>query len=211
MCEKIIEKMPSMTAEERLQLRRNCLRAVERSADALIVQEAKRVLAELDALEKRELSFLARLPAARRIEYAFRRLPASDRERQAIRLLHDHQGAPPDYLSVVWAEIDERTWHGRIGEMCRNRRHLLSGAEDRQMPEPPSAEPGDWSERLIEFDEDGRSVRLKPEAATAFASLGYVAREQPSPSTDALTLPTGQNGASLGLRRSVDDVTNNWN
>ena len=143
-----------MTAEERLQLRRNCLRAVERSADALIVQEAKRVLAELDALEKRELSFLERLPAARRIEYAFRRLPASDRERRAIRLLYDHQGAPPDYLSAVWAEIDERTWHRHIGEMCRNRRHLLSAMEP-QIPQPPSAEPGDWAERLIEFDEDG--------------------------------------------------------
>src|SRR5512147_1535208 len=117
-CEKIIEKMPSMTAEERLQLHRNCLRAIERSADALIVQEAKRVLAELDALEKRELSFLERLPAARRIEYAFRRLPASDRERRAIRLVYDYQGAPPDYLSAVWAEIDERTWHGHIGDMC---------------------------------------------------------------------------------------------
>src|SRR5512132_4727751 len=104
MCERIIEKMPTMTAEERLQLRRNCLRAIERSTDALIVQEAKRVLAELEALEKREWSFLARLPAARRIEYAFRRLPASDRERRAIRLLYDHQGAPPDYLSAVGAE-----------------------------------------------------------------------------------------------------------
>jgi hypothetical protein len=205
MCEKTIEKMPSMTAEERLQLRRNCLRAVERSADALIVQEAKRVLAELDALEKREWGFLARLPAARRIEYAFRRLPASDCERRAIRLLYDHQGAPADYLSVVWAEIDERTWHRHIGEMCRNRRHLLSAAEDPQMPEPPLAERGDWAERLIELDEDGRSVRLKPEAATAFASLGYVAREQPSPSTDALSLLTGHDGASFTLRCSVDD------
>jgi hypothetical protein len=204
MCEKIIEKMPSMTAEERLQLRHNCLRAVERSADSLVVQEAKRVLAELDALEKRESSFIARLPAARRIEYAFRRLPASDRERRAIRLLYDHQGAPADHLSVVWAEIDERTWHRHIGEMCRNRRHLLGVAEDPQMPEPPSAEGGDWAERLIDFDEGGRSVRLKPEAATAFASLGYVAREQPTASNDALALLTGHN-ASLGRRLSIGD------
>lgn len=203
MCEKIIEKMPSMTAEERLQLHRNCLRAIERSADALIVQEAKRILAELDALEKRELSFLERLPAARRIEYAFRRLPASDRERRAIRLVYDYQGAPPDYLSAVWAEIDERTWHRHIGDMCRNRRHLLSTAEP-QMPQPPSAEPGDWAERLIEFDEDGRSVRLKPEAATAFTSLGYVAREQPPASTDALSV-TRHGTASFGRRGAVGD------
>ena len=203
MCERIIEKMPSMTAEERLQLRRNCLRAVERSADALIVQEAKRILAELDALEKRELSFLARLPTARRIEYAFRRLPASDRERRAIRLVYDYQGAPPDYLSAVWAEIDERTWHRHIGDMCRNRRHLLSATEP-QIPQAPSAEPGDWAERLIEFDEDGRSVRLKPEAATAFTSLGYVAREQPPASMDALSV-TYHGATSFGRRRAVGD------
>ena len=203
MCERIIEKMPSMTAEERLQLRRNCLRAVERSADALIVQEAKRVLAELDALEKRESSFLERLPAARRIEYAFRRLPASDRERRAIRLVYDCQGAPPDYLSAVWAEIDERTWHWHIGDMCRNRRHLLSAREP-QMPQPPSAEPDDWAERLIEFDEDGRSVRLKPEAATAFTSLGYVAREQPPASGDTLSM-THHGAACLGRRGAVGD------
>ena len=202
MCEKIIEKMPSMTAEERLQLRRNCLRAIERSADALIVQEAKRILVELDALEKRELSFLERLPAARRIEYAFRRLPASDRERRAIRLVYDHQGAPPDYLSAVWAEVDERTWHHHIGDMCRNRRHLLSGTE--QMPQASSGEPGDWAERLIEFDEDGRSVRLKPEAATAFTSLGYVARQQPPASTNALPV-TRYGSASFGPRGAVGD------
>jgi hypothetical protein len=203
MCERIIEKMPTMTAEERLQLRRNCLRAIERSTDALIVQEAKRVLAELEALEKRDWSFLARLPAARRIEYAFRRLPASDRERRAIRLLYDHQGAPPDYLSAVWAEIDERTWHRHIGEMCRDRRHLLGDTEPR-MPQPPSGEAGDWAERLIEFDEGGRSVRLKPEAATAFASLGYVVREQPSASTNAFAFAR-HGDASLDRRDLVGD------
>jgi hypothetical protein len=200
MCERIIEKMPTMTAEERLQLRRNCLRAMERSTNRLIVQEAKRVLAELEALEKREWSFLARLPAARRIEYAFRRLPASDRERSAIRLLYDHEGAPPDYLSAVWAEIDERAWHRHIGEMCRDRRHLLGDTEPR-MPSPLSGEPGDWAERLIEFDEDGRSVRLKPEAATAFASLGYVARQQSSASTNVFGLP--RHGATPTDRRDL--------
>jgi hypothetical protein len=203
MCEKIIEKIPSMTAEERMQLRRNCLRAIDRSADGLIIQEAKRVLEELDALEKREWSFIARLPAARRIEYAFRRLPASDRERRAIRLLYDHQGAPADHLSVVWAEIDESTWYRHIGEMCRNRRHLL--AEDPRKPESPSAELGNWAERLIDFDEGGRSVRLKPEAATAFASLGYLAREQSSDSGCALSLLTGRDGASLDRRCSLSD------
>jgi hypothetical protein len=116
MCEKIIEKMPSMTAEERLQLRRNCLRAVERSADALIVQEAKRVLAELDALEKR-----ARLPAARRIEYAFRRLPASDRERQAI---------PAARSSGRAAGLPQR----RLGG---NRRAYVAWAHRRNVPQSP--------------------------------------------------------------------------
>src|SRR5512144_3385923 len=121
MCERVIEKMPSMTAEERLQLRRNCLRAVERSADALIVQEAKRVLAELDALEKRESSFLERLPAARRIEYAFRRLPASDCERRAIRRVR---------LSGRAAGLPQR----RLGG---DRRANLALAHWRHVPQSP--------------------------------------------------------------------------
>ena len=65
MCEKVLEKLPSMTAEERMQLRQNCFRAIQRSKDALIVQEAKRVLAELDVLQERELNFLIKLPAER--------------------------------------------------------------------------------------------------------------------------------------------------
>ena len=72
------------------------------------------------------------------------------------------------------------------------------------MPQPPTAEPGDWAERLIEFDEDGQTVRLKPEAATAFTSLGYVAREQPPASGDALSM-TQHGAAYLGRRGVVGD------
>ncbi len=172
MCEKILEKLPSMTAEERLQLRQNCLRAMQRSRDALIVQEAKRVLAELDILEKRELNFLAKLPVERRIEYAFRRLPATDRERRAIRLLHEHQGSS-SRLAAAWTEIEPSSWRRYVADMCRNRRHLLSVADGSPEPEAASAELTDWADRLIAVGDDGNSVRLKPEAATAFVRLGY--------------------------------------
>jgi hypothetical protein len=178
MCQKVLEKLPSMTAEERSQLRHNCLRATQRSRDALVIQEAKRLLAELDALERRELGFLAKLPAERRIEYAFRRLPATERERWAIRLLHDHQGKY-SRLTAVWTESEASPWHRYIADMCRSRRHLLAVADATPKPDAAADEPTDWAHRLIDIDDDGRSVRLKPEAAAAFTRLGYVSRRDP--------------------------------
>lgn len=175
MCEKIIEKMPSMSAEERLQLRRNCSRAIDRSADKLVIQEAKRVLAELDALEQREISFIAGLPAARRIEYAFRRLPASEAERRAIRLLYQNEG---DFIRLqTGCERDsEALSYNYFDEIIRRRRHLLASplAEAQAMP---FAETGCWANQLIDRDEDGRGVRLNSDATAAFASLGYLAEK----------------------------------
>ena len=169
MCQKILEKLPSVTAEERMQLRQNCLRAKQRSRDTLIVQEAKRVLAELDALERRELSFLVKLPAERRIEYAFRRLPASEHERRVIRLLHEHQGNS-SRLTAAWTEIEAIRWKHHVAVMCQSRRHLLAVASE---PEPVCQE-ADWADRLIDIDDDGHSIRLKSEATAAFTRLGYL-------------------------------------
>jgi hypothetical protein len=174
MCERILEKLPSMTAEERLQLRHNCLRAIQRSRDKLIVQEAKRVLAELDVLKRREWSFINKLPAERRIEYAFRRLPATERERRAIRLLHEHQDNF-GRLTAAAAEIETIPWHRDIANMCRDRRHLLTLAHDSDEPDAISS--NNWADRLIEVEDEGRTVRLRPEAAAAFARLGYVSQD----------------------------------
>jgi hypothetical protein len=176
MCEKIIERIPSLTAEERLQLRHNCRRAVARSADALVVQEAKRVLNELDALEQEETETLARLPWAQRIEYAFRRLPATEHERDAIRLLHDlsiaaEAGEGP---AAVEAETDD-AWLRHIGEICRMRRHLLRAAEQPRWDEQPAPDTGTLAQSLLQVDEVDGTVRLRPEAVEAFSSLGYVA------------------------------------
>lgn len=174
MCEKIIGRIPSLTAEERLQLRHNCLRATARSADSLVVQEAKRVLAKLDALEQREARVLARLPASRRIEYAFRRLPASDNERRAIRLLLQ-RSAPerPGVLGQREIPLGEDAWHRHIGEMCRTRRHLLRSAEQTRWDEQPTVDPAAWASPLLEIDTKENKVRLRPEAIAAFSSLGY--------------------------------------
>lgn len=175
MCEKVIERLPSMTAEERTQLRRNCERAVAQSRDHLVVQEARRVLLALEALAERELSFLARLPVARRIEYAFRRLPATAGERIAIRSLYE--GAPACVSERgCRIEIDEiePAWHRPFREMCRQRRHLLEACEDvrgRVGADEPGA---GWLAPLLVADEDRRSMRLRPEAEAAFTSLGYV-------------------------------------
>lgn len=171
MCQRILEKLPSMTAEERLQLRHNCLRAIQRSKDTLIVQEAKRVLSELNVLEKREWSFIVGLPVERRIEYAFRRLPANESERRAIRLLHEHQ-SNVTHLTAAAAEIDTSLCHRDIANMCRDRRHLLTLADSSAKLDATSAD--DWTDQLLDVEDEGRTIRLKPEAATAFARLGYV-------------------------------------
>lgn len=169
MCEKVLEKLASMTAEERMQLRQNCFRAIQRSKDALIVQEAKRVLAELDILQQRELNFLIKLPAERRIEYAFRRLPASECERRAIRLLYDYQGNSSG-LTAAWTEMETSSWQRYVTDMCRNRRHLLTVAGEPEM----APEEADLADRLIDVDDDGCYIRLKPEATAAFTRLGYL-------------------------------------
>lgn len=174
MCHKILERIPSMTAEERLQLRGNCERAKARTADGLVRAEAVRILDALDALQRRELSVLGRLAGARRIEYAFRRLPANERERLAIRLLHEHAGTPVGRLDAAWAEQVGDAWHRQIGAMCRDRRHLLRGDADASPFDRAAAEV-DWSAWLIELDSETQAVRLKPDAIAAFASLGYVA------------------------------------
>ena len=171
MCEKIMERIPSLTAEERLQLRNNCQRAIARSADSLVVQEARRVLDKLDTVEQREARLLARLPVSRRIEYAFRRLPASQHERHAIRSLLQQTTA----CSGGTPGAVEDSWHRRIDEMCRPRRHLLRLAEQRQDEEQVTAvNAAPWASPLVEIDSDEGTLRLRPEAIAAFASLGYV-------------------------------------
>ena len=177
MCEKIIGRMPSLTAEERLQLRHNCERAVARSSDRLVVLEAKRVLAALDALEQREARVLARLPVARRIEYAFRRLPANESERRVLRLLLEQETMEQnDGIRQARAEaVSSSIWHRRVGEICRMRRHLLSIGEPQQDQQGASG-PAAWAAPLLAIDSsdggDG-SIRLRQEAITAFSSLGY--------------------------------------
>jgi hypothetical protein len=175
MCEKIIENIPTMTAAERVQLRQNCTRAADRSPDQLIVKEAKRVLDELDRLEYREMNFLAALPEARRIEYAFRRLPASDRERLAIRMLHEHDAIEPPASNIKHEEFEHRALQRHVGEMCRNRLHLLRPGEDPRSLASTPADAPDCVAPLLEIDDNGCPVRLKPEAVAAFSSLGYVA------------------------------------
>ena len=171
MCEKVIARIPSMTSEERQQLRRNCWRAVERSPDPLIVKEARKVIDELTAVERREVKFVERLPAPRRIEYAFRRLPANDRERCAIQLLYDQEPATPQRIVAVLGEARPVDWPRPFAAMCRNRRHLLP--ETWQMADPAD-EPQGYAAALIDFDAPTQIVRLKPEAQAAFATLGYL-------------------------------------
>jgi hypothetical protein len=171
MCQKIMERIPSLTAEERLQLRNNCQRAIARSADSLVVQEAKRVLDKLDTVEQREARLLARLPVSRRIEYAFRRLPASQHERHAIQSLLQQTTA----RSSGTAGVPGHPWHRRIDEMCRTRWHLLRLAEQRQDEEQAAdVEAASWTSALVEINSDEGTLRLRPEAIAAFASLGYV-------------------------------------
>lgn len=171
MCEKVIARIPSMTSEERQQLRHNCQRAVDRSPDPLIVKEARKVIGELDMVERRELDFVVRLPTPRRIEYAFRRLPANDRERHAIRLLHDQEPATPQRIVTALGEARPLDWPRPFAAMCRDRWHLLP---DAAQVDDTASEAQAYAAALIDYDAPSQTVRLKPEALAAFATLGYL-------------------------------------
>ncbi|QLH40194.1 MAG: hypothetical protein HWD60_16375 [Defluviicoccus sp.] len=175
MCEKIIERLSSMTAEDRQQLRQNCARAIARSPDHLVVQEARRIIAELDALENRESRFLGCLPTARKIEYAFRRLPASEQERQLIRALHENAGATTRRVSAALGNIDDLSWLRRMCEMFQNRRHLIGEGTLTEDPMPMESRATLVAAALLlEIGETGQAVRLSPEAVAAFTSIGYI-------------------------------------
>lgn len=173
MCEKILARIPSMTAEERLRLQENCDRIRARSKDALLVAEAKRILAKLSAVAQREAQFVARLSEQRRIEYAFRRLPASERERDAIRALSKEEFALPPEAGADESFAD---WRDEIDTMCRERRHLLNPGADAAVHR--AAHELDWSACLIDIECGNGVIRLKPEATAAFARLGYVPPER---------------------------------
>ena len=128
----------------------------EGSADPLIVKEARKVMDELDTVERREVKFVERLPAPRRIEYAFRRLPANDRERCAIQLLHDQEPATPQRIVAVLGEARPVDWPRPFAAMCRDRRHLLP--ETWQVADPVD-EPEGYAAALIDFDAPTQIVR----------------------------------------------------
>lgn len=186
MCEKILGRIPALTAEERLQLRENCQRAMTRSKDRLVVLEAQRILDALDARERREARVLARLPAARRIEFAFRRLPADDGERQVLQMLctqeAERRRVDPGRAADAALLADRSVWHRKIDEICRLRRHLLRPAgeqpEDHAVADAtPGAGAAAWAVPLLAIDDGSGDIRFRPEAISAFVSLGYVAND----------------------------------
>ncbi|MBK8174324.1 MAG: hypothetical protein IPK66_03295 [Rhodospirillales bacterium] len=140
-----------------------------------MVKEAERVVAALDALAAREARFLVRQSTARRIEYAFRRLPANHKEREMIRQLHEQSDEPASRPQV---SEDRSDWirHRQIDAMCRDRRHLLHPKEIACVNPQAACDAEHWAPALIEVDAEGRFLRLKAEAVAAFGSLGYVAR-----------------------------------
>lgn len=135
------------------------------------------MLAALDALQQREARVLARLPLARRIEYAFRRLPASESERRILRLLIEQEPTEQGgALHRAEAPTLSSSWHRLVGDICRIRRHLLSMSEPPQDAQPANG-PGAWAAALLSIDDgdgDDAGIRLRPEAITAFSSLGYL-------------------------------------
>lgn len=186
MCEKILDRIPALTAEERLQLRENCQRAMTRSKDRLVVLEAQRILDALDARERREARVLARLPAARRIEFAFRRLPADDGEREVLQVLCTQEAERRRMCARRATDApflaDSSAWHRKINEICRLRRHLLRPAGEQPADHAvtdatPGAEAAAWAVPLLAVDDGTGAIRFRPEAISAFVSLGYVVND----------------------------------
>lgn len=188
MCEKTLAKLPSMTADERCQLRSNCERAIARSKDGLLVQEARRVLHELEVVEAREQAFLARLSLSRKVEYAFRRLPASDHERAVIVSVAAPRrpsltNVPPRrgrydsrFMSVFNTDAYETAV--ALEQIYARRRHLLTALGDFAENDDDADTHRGGQENddcpLTTLDPASGHVCFRPEVLAAFVTLGHV-------------------------------------
>jgi hypothetical protein len=172
---RVIELIPTKSAEERRQMRENALRLMEtggpRTADAKAMLEASDVF---DQISRRPVQQPAGEAMIARTAAAFRLLPLSPSDEPVLRVLLDNPSSTSEQLGAKLGWDGQSSWHLRFGALCRDRKHLLwSGPfEEKRQAEF-------YSGILADFDERTRGFTLKPEVVEAFAWLGLRPRRAP--------------------------------
>jgi hypothetical protein len=172
--DRIIASLPSKTAEERAQLRRNAERLRD-SGPAAQRPNAVRLLDAIAAYEtdapKQRAERLGSMTLTGRVIEAFRTTPLKEGERRLVQVLLDRPGASSAELAAALGSRGG-TWHLGFGSMCKLRRADLW--------------PGEWVERrnaefycgiLADAPEPENLFTMKPEAVEAFAAMGIKGRQ----------------------------------
>jgi hypothetical protein len=175
--EKIIATIPGKSPAERSVMRRNAERLVETGTPDQKAQ-AGQLLQALEAQSRAERDALAAdlstMTASERVARAFEEISPNPVEQMLIQSLLDNPGALTLDLSHLcgW----EGGWQGQFGKMCRRRQALLG-------PVPDQYANGEdfYSSLLAQVEKLGNGENnwrytMKPEAAAAFARLGFRAK-----------------------------------
>ena len=172
---RMIELIPTKSAEERRQIRENARRSLavggQRASDATALLEAP------DAFEAQARERHMRGPAdadtIATVVEAFHRMPMSETGRMLVQVLLDNPEVSSEELtgSMGWKD---QAWQPHFGKMCERREYLLWPA-----PFEPKRNAPFYSGILAEFDEVTRGFTLKPEVVEALARLGLRPRRAP--------------------------------
>ena len=165
---RMIDSIPTKSAEERRQMRENARRQLERGGEA--ATDAKAMLEALDSFEPkvgephtRAATGSDRVSA---IVEAFQILPMSKSDQLLVQVLLDNPDATSEQLSeeMGWKG---QGWHLHFGAMYRRREHLLWPA-----PIEPAYGKPFYGGILAEFDGPTRGYTLSAEAVEVLARLG---------------------------------------
>jgi hypothetical protein len=124
---RVIELIPSKSADERRQMRENARRSLavggQRASDATALLEA------LDSFEAQARERRMRGPAdddtIATVVEAFHQMPMSETDRMLVQVLLDNPDVSSEGLteSIGWKD---QAWQLHFGKMCERREHLLS-------------------------------------------------------------------------------------
>jgi hypothetical protein len=172
---RVIELIPSKSADERGQMREHARRSL--AAGGQGASDATALLDALDTFEAQARERHMRRPTdADKIAVvveAFRQLPLSETDRMLLQVLLNNLDATSEQLTEAMGWKDQ-AWQLHFGKMCERREHLLWPA-----PFEPKRNAPFYSGILADFDEVTRGFTLKPEVVEAFARLGLRPRRAP--------------------------------
>jgi hypothetical protein len=172
---RVIDLIPSKSADERRQMRENARRSL--AVGGQRASEATALLEALDSFEaqvrKRRMRGPADADTIATVVEAFHQMPMSETDVKLLRVLLDIPDATSEQLTEAMGWKDQ-AWQLHFGKMCEKREHLLWPA-----PFERKRNARFYSGILADFDETTRGFMLKPEVVAAFAEFGLRPRNAP--------------------------------